>query len=102
MGPSSYAYFDKFKHQKWEELIRMVKLCFIPVDIDTQLLTELFEVKMSNNDFHTYYTTFNAYRRHLALHDDKYLPKREDLLKGVGITVNSGLARVRSHVKLSS
>ena len=28
---------------------------------------------MSNNDFHTYYTTLNSYRRHLEISDDKSL-----------------------------
>ena len=44
-----------------------------PVDIKTKLLAELLEVNMVGKDFHTYYTTFNAYRQNLALPDDNYL-----------------------------
>ena len=55
MGPPAYAYFDEFKPKTWSVVIGMVKRHFLPVDIDTMLLTELFELKMSNNDFHTYY-----------------------------------------------
>ena len=51
----------------------MVKRHFMPVYIETKLLTELFELKMFNNEFHTYYTTTNAYRRHLAVADEQSL-----------------------------
>ena len=70
MGPPAYACFDEFKPKTWSEVIKMVKRHFLPVDIETKLLTELFELKMSNNNLHTYYTTFNAYRRHLAVADE--------------------------------
>ena len=72
MGPPSYAYFDELKPRTREDVIGVVKKHFLPVGIETKLLTELFDVNMVNIDFHTYYTTFNAYRRHLAFSDDCY------------------------------
>ena len=71
MGTPAYAYFDEFKPKTWS--VVMLKRHFLPVDIETMLLTELFELKMYNNDFHTYYTTLNVYRRHLAVADEQSL-----------------------------
>ena len=61
--------------------MELLKHRFLPAEIDTRLLSEIFDLKMSPGEFHTYYTTFNAYRQHLGEIDDKFL--QAAFVKGV-------------------
>lgn len=50
-----------------------LKTRFLPSDVDRKLLTELHNLRMVGNDFNTYYTKFQAYRRHLKSIDQAVL-----------------------------
>ena len=65
MGVGAYGHFDGKGSLTWKEFVDILHARFMPSDIASRLMTELYQQKMAGHDFNLYFSTFMAYRQYL-------------------------------------
>jgi hypothetical protein len=73
MGVGAYGHFDGKGSLSWKAFVDILYARFMPSDIASRLMTELYQQKMVGHDFNLYFSTFMAYRQYLPSIDQTSL-----------------------------
>jgi len=68
LGRAAHQIFDEdhFSRWSWEEFTSFLYKRFLPPDVQSKLMSELYQLKMQGEDYGAYFRQFQSYRRVLS------------------------------------
>lgn len=66
MGHEASAHFEDVTIKTWKDLLGMIKIHFLPADLEQALMNELYKLRIVNNDLGLFYVEFQAYCKYLV------------------------------------